>query len=211
MTGSSRIASRSRFWFLPLLSAGLFCLPLASSAATPTSTATLDSDGDGLYDVFEAQLGTNAFSKDTDGDSFEDKHELMTGWVPTSSAPIRMHKSVRINIKTQKLEMKVDGITIRSFPVSTGLPRTPTPKGTFSVLNKHPRAWSRSASLWMPYWMAFTGRGHGIHELPEWPGGRKEGQNHLGRPASHGCVRLGIGAAKELYEWSPIGMKILID
>lgn len=213
MTDSSRIA-----WLL-LWACG--CLFVSAAFVQPASAATLavnatttkdkpqDTDGDGLWDSFELQLGTNIYSKDSDGDSFEDKTEIFTGWSPTSSA--RMTKSLRINVKTQKMEMKVDGITIRSFPVSTGLSKTPTPKGTFTVLNKHPRAWSRSAKLWMPYWMGFTGRGHGIHELPEWPGGRKEGANHLGRPASHGCVRLGMGAAKELYEWTPEGTRVVVD
>lgn len=187
-----------------------FAFALPTSAATAAKVAPPpDTDGDGLWDSFETEIGTSIYFADSDHDGYDDKTELHTGWSPTSS--VRMTKSIRINIKTQRLEMKVDGITIRTHLVSTGLPRTPTPKGSFAVLNKHPRAWSRSAKLWMPYWMAFTTRGHGLHELPEWPGGRKEGANHLGRMASHGCVRLGIGAAKELYDWAPIGTKIHID
>ena len=37
---------------------------------------------------------------------------------------------------------------------------------------------------------------------------RKE--SHLGKPASHGCVRLGIGPAKELYDWAPIGTRVVV-
>ena len=57
----------------------------------------------------------------------------------------------------------------------------------------------------MPFWMQFTGMGHGIHELPEWPGGYKEGAAHLGIPVSHGCVRLGIGPAQTVYNWADKG------
>ncbi len=208
MTVSSRIAWLSLCLLLCSCSLA-FALPTSAATTTTKPAPPLDSDGDGLWDSFEMQIGTSPFATDTDGDSFDDKTEMYTGWSPTSTG--RMTKSVRINIKTQKLEMKVDGITIKTHIVSTGLPSTPTPKGSFAILNKHPRAWSKAAKLWMPYWMAFTTRGHGLHELPEWPGGFKEGANHLGRQASHGCVRLGVGAAKDLYDWAPIGTKILID
>jgi len=62
----------------------------------------------------------------------------------------------------------------------------------------------------MPYWMAFTGAGHGIHELPEWPGGAKEGAGHLGIPVSHGCVRLGVGPAGTIYGWANIGDAVYV-
>jgi len=85
-----------------------------------------------------------------------------------------------------------------------------TPTGTFKILNKAGRAYSRKYNLYMPYWMAFTGVGHGIHELPEWKSGYKEGANHLGIPVSHGCVRLGIGPAKTVFNWSSVGTPVVI-
>nr|MBP7133963.1 L,D-transpeptidase [Patescibacteria group bacterium] len=145
-----------------------------------------------------------------DQDSHKDFDEIYRGFSPTSSQAIVLEKAVAINLKTQQLEQKVMGIAIAAYPVSTGMPGRPTPLGTYRVLSKSPRAWSSSAKLWMPYWMHFSGRGHGIHELPEWPGGRKEGADHLGKPVSHGCVRLGVGTAKKIYEWSPIGTKITV-
>jgi len=52
--------------------------------------------------------------------------------------------------------------------------------------------------------------GYFIHELPYWPGGYREGENHLGIPVSHGCVRLGIGAAAKVYQFAAIGTKVVI-
>ena len=63
----------------------------------------------------------------------------------------------------------------------------------------------------MPYWMAFDNRGYGLHELPEWPGGYKEGASHLGHRVSHGCVRLGVGAAKKLYDWAEVGTLVIVQ
>jgi lipoprotein-anchoring transpeptidase ErfK/SrfK len=63
----------------------------------------------------------------------------------------------------------------------------------------------------MPYWMAIVPGGKfGIHELPEWPGGYKEGANHLGTPVSHGCVRLGVGPAQTVYNWADIGTPVVV-
>ncbi|MBP9762933.1 L,D-transpeptidase [Patescibacteria group bacterium] len=169
-----------------------------------------DVDGDGLVDRLELAFGADPLVKDTDADGYEDGVEVMGAFSPTSTVRTPLPRSIRINIAKQELTQNVLGIAIKKHIVSSGLPRTPTPIGTFRILQKHPRAWSSSAKLWMPYWMHFSGRGHGLHELPEWPNGRKEGASHLGKKASHGCVRLGVGSAKELYEWTSVGTPVIV-
>ncbi len=169
-----------------------------------------DSDADGLSDRLELAFGTDPLNPDTDGDTFKDGKEVTEAFSPTSSERIVLQKSLFVNIAKQEMSQNVMGIPIKTHIVSSGLPATPTPIGTFKILQKNPRAWSSAAKLWMPYWMHFSGRGHGFHELPEWPGGRKEGASHLGKKASHGCVRMGVGDAKEVYEWTPIGTPVTI-
>ncbi len=171
----------------------------------------MDYDRDGLSDRLELLFETDPMAPDTNMNGKLDGQEIRSGMSASSTVPFVLQKSLFVSLKKQQLEMRVNNIAIAAHPVSGGLPRTPTPVGTFKILQKHPRAWSNSAKLWMPYWMHFSGRGHGFHELPEWPGGRKEGENHLGRPASHGCVRLGIGAAKAVYDWSPVGTTVVIS
>jgi len=119
-------------------------------------------------------------------------------------------KYIDIDLKTQTLTAFQDKNPVYRFKVSSGKWTMPTPTGTFSIRNKTSRAYSSKYNLYMPYWMAFTGQGHGIHELPEWPGGSKEGAGHLGRPVSHGCVRLGVGAAETVYDWTNVGDKVYI-
>ncbi len=204
------IASSWRSWFL--LSCSAVVLVIAAPVYAATSTPdTLDTDNDGLIDILETRFGTDPTKKDTDGDTFEDGLEIQMAYSPTSSQPIRLEKTIFIKLKTQTMEKRVGGIAVKAFKVSSGLPGTPTPPGEYKVLNKNVRAWSKSAKLWMPYWMAFSTKGYGVHELPEWPGGKKEGANHIGKPASHGCVRLGVGPAKEMYDWAPIGTRIAIE
>lgn len=129
-------------------------------------------------------------------------------------------KYVEINLREQKLYRINGGTLEKVYRVSTGKWSTPTPRGTFTISYKHPRAYSAAFGLYMPYWMNFQGTStsgdvlrpgaYGLHELPEWPNGYKEGQSHLGTPVSHGCVRLGIGDASELYAWAHIDMPVVI-
>ena len=107
------------------------------------------------------------------------------------------------------MQLWENGYRSSSYLVSTGKWDMPTPLGEFKIWQKIPRAYSVTYELYMPWWMSFK-PGYGIHELPEWPSGYKEGVGHLGYRVSHGCVRLGIGPAKSVYDWAPIGTTVVI-
>ncbi len=120
-------------------------------------------------------------------------------------------KYIDINLSSQVMTIFESGKALDSYLVSSGKPGMETPKGSYQIRNKAPRPWSAAYGLYMPYWMALVPDGKfGIHELPEWPGGYKEGAAHLGRPVSHGCVRLGVGAAQRVYEWADIGTPVVV-
>lgn len=120
-------------------------------------------------------------------------------------------KYIDIDIASQTMVIFENGIALDAYLISSGKRGMDTPKGNFQVYNKAPKPWSKQYSLFMPNWMAITPDGkYGIHELPEWPGGYKEGANHLGIPVSHGCVRLGVGSAERVYAWAEIGTPIII-
>lgn len=130
-------------------------------------------------------------------------------------------KYIEVSLKNQRL-YRINGDTLeKTYVVSTGKWSTPTPKGTFTVGYKSPRAYSATFGLYMPNWMNLLGTpdgsdtalpvgSYGLHELPEWPNGYKEGQSHLGTPVSHGCVRLGVGDAAEMYAWTDEGTPVII-
>lgn len=120
-------------------------------------------------------------------------------------------KYIDINLSSQVLTTFQDGQVLNAYMISSGKRGMDTPKGTYKIENKTPRAWSKTYGLFMPNWMAIVPSGKfGIHELPEWPSGYKEGAAHLGTPVSHGCVRLGVGAAKTVYDWAPLGTPVVI-
>jgi hypothetical protein len=117
---------------------------------------------------------------------------------------------IEINLSEQTLYRFEGTNLIGTHSVSTGKWSMPTPVGEYSINNKDPRAYSQDYDLYMPYWMAFIGSEYGIHELPEWADGTKEGESHLGTPVSHGCVRLGRGDAQAVYDWAEIGTPVFI-
>ncbi|MEK7545976.1 MAG: L,D-transpeptidase family protein [Patescibacteria group bacterium] len=173
--------------------------------------AANDADGDGLSDGDEIARGTSPLAADTDGDGYADGQEIFNAYDPLDAAPKKIKKRIVISIDRQELTYYLGKSAVATRQVSTGRPGHPTPLGTYAILDKKPRAWSATAKLWMPYWMPFIGTKYGLHELPEWPGGKKEGEDHLGTPVSGGCIRLGVGAAKELYEWADVGTEVIIS
>lgn len=128
-----------------------------------------------------------------------------------TEAKIKDGKYIDINLRSQVMTIFENGQVLDAYMVSSGKRGLETPQGTFHIANKAPRAWSKAYGLYMPYWMALVASGQfGIHELPEWPSGYKEGAAHLGTPVSHGCVRLGVGPAERVYNWTEVGTPVVV-
>lgn len=120
-------------------------------------------------------------------------------------------KYIDLNLKSQIMAIFENGTLLDAYMISSGKKGMETSQGSFQIRNKARRPWSKAYGLYMPFWMALVPDGKfGIHELPEWPGGYKEGANHLGTPVSHGCVRLGIGPAERVWNWAEIGTPVII-
>jgi hypothetical protein len=120
------------------------------------------------------------------------------------------NKRVEVNIAEQKMRTFEDGELVGEFTVSTGKLDMPTPEGNFSVLSKYVMVYSNLADCWLPFWVGFTSDGlYGFHEVPVCRQGRK-GLDDLGKPASIGCVRLGLKDSQAFYDWVDIGTNIKI-
>lgn len=179
--------------------------------AEPLKITASDADSDGLNDSLEIKFKTNPLLADTDADGHSDFEEIDKAFDPLSTSTKKLAQKVEISLKKQLLTYYVAGQAWKEFPVSTGKASMPTPTGTFTVTNKVKKAWSKTYKLWMPFWLGLNRGGIGIHELPVWPSGYREGANHLGKPVSHGCVRLGIGPAQYLFERVDVGLQVFIS
>lgn len=128
------------------------------------------------------------------------------------TSPIQLasgEELIEIDLSEQILRLHQEKMIIKEYKISSGKKGMRTPRGNFQVLSKRKLVWSRTYGLYMPFALRFH-NGYFIHELPYWPGGYREGEAHLGIPVSAGCVRLGIGAAEEVYNFAEIGTKIAI-
>lgn len=124
-------------------------------------------------------------------------------------------KYIEVDLSDQTLKYFQEGKRVGTHRVSTGKWDTPTPIGSFAIKNKIPNAYSKVYDLYMEWWMAFTPDGsYGVHALPYWAlsggGKRYEGVNHLGSPASHGCIRQTLAEAKKLYRWADVGTTVIV-
>jgi hypothetical protein len=101
--------------------------------------------------------------------------------------------SIVIDKTTQRMTVSVNGEQRYAWAVSTGTVDYSTPAGTFTPSRlarvHYSREWDNAP---MPHAIFFTDAGHAIH------GSRAT--NHLGAPASHGCVRLAPRHASILFD-----------
>jgi len=99
---------------------------------------------------------------------------------------------VNIDKARQRMIVFVDGVEQYNWRVSTGLRGYSTPTGTYTASSMH-EMWN--SKEWddapMPHSVFFTKDGHAIHGSDE--------VKRLGKPASHGCVRLSTQNAAILY------------
>jgi lipoprotein-anchoring transpeptidase ErfK/SrfK len=109
----------------------------------------------------------------------------------TASGAWTARLDVDIDLSEQKMTVRLDARTLYYWPVSTARPGYRTPTGTFRPYRLE-RMWYSTIYDYapMPYSIFFYG-GYAIHGTTE--------ISRLGRPASHGCVRLHPENARLLY------------
>jgi len=97
----------------------------------------------------------------------------------------------KIDLSDQKMRVYVNGFPRHSWPVSTARRGYRTPVGTFRPGRMHKRYFSKKYhNSPMPHSVFFYG-GYAIHGTTA--------IKNLGRPASHGCVRLHPDNAARLF------------
>jgi lipoprotein-anchoring transpeptidase ErfK/SrfK len=105
----------------------------------------------------------------------------------TASAAVE----ARIDVKAQKMQVLVDGVQTYEWRVSTARKGYVTPKGDYKPQDMYKKYYSHKYhNSPMPYAIFYNG-GYAVH-----------GTNavaSLGKPASHGCVRLDTENAAKLY------------
>lgn len=114
---------------------------------------------------------------------------------------------VYIDLKEQNLRTLACDDTFRivlETKISSG---RVTPKGEFEILKKRKARTSVKYGGVMTYWNCITpNEAFGIHGLQD-----KSYEKHLGKPVSHGCIRISKAIEQEFYEIAVIGTKVVIN
>jgi lipoprotein-anchoring transpeptidase ErfK/SrfK len=107
------------------------------------------------------------------------------------TTPALAEVDIDISKKTQTMTVTIDGEQIGYWPVSTARKGYYTPTGTWHPYSLQLMHYSKKYdNAPMPNSIFFSG-GYAIHATPH--------VGNLGRPASHGCVRLSPHNASYLY------------
>lgn len=134
--------------------------------------------------------------------------DVLTPYLPVPG------KKIVVSIPEQRVRVYENGALLWDWPTSTGIKESPTATGVFQIISKVEKAYASQWDLWMPYFLgvyvAGGGVTNGFHELPILRNGQRLWAGNLGRPASYGCIILGIPEAETLYHWAEIGVLVVI-
>jgi len=116
---------------------------------------------------------------------------LLAGFAPLCGVALAKVR-ISIDLSAQQLTA-IRGDESVVWKISSGRRGYETPTGHYKVYRMEPDHHSDEYDQApMPYSMFFSPRGLAIHGTYE---------RGLGRPASHGCVRLSVANARRLYDW----------
>jgi len=117
---------------------------------------------------------------------------------PSVPAPMRR---VVVSIPDRKLALVENDEVVRVFPVAVGAPASPSPVGTFSIVNRvsNPTYYKPgtvvTAGPTNPVgtrWIGLSAKGYGIHGTDR--------PASIGFARSHGCIRLRNADIERLFE-----------
>ncbi|RNC28592.1 MAG: putative L,D-transpeptidase YkuD [Candidatus Dichloromethanomonas elyunquensis] len=109
-----------------------------------------------------------------------------------------MPYSIFISLSKKQLFLLRDRTVIKKYPIAIGKKQTPTPTGTYTVVNKVPRP----GGIFGVYWLGLSAPEYGIH-----------GNNNtasIGKEISSGCIRMYNDDVVELAGYISIGAAVTI-
>lgn len=111
-----------------------------------------------------------------------------------------MSYSITINTATHTLAIFNNGKLLKSYSVAIGKPSTPTPTGSYKIINKAVNPGGPFGSRWLG--LNIPAGGFGIHGTNT--------QSSIGKSVSHGCIRMFNNDVLEVYRLIPIGTVVKI-
>jgi hypothetical protein len=120
-------------------------------------------------------------------------------------------KTIVVDKSDQRVTLyKANGKPVKSFRCSSGViyPRV----GTYHVFGHDPASSALADNTHFYYFTKFAksdkGNNIGFHSNPQNPDGSVVGK--IGKPVSHGCVRLYKADAKFVFSWAVTGTRVVV-
>jgi len=115
-------------------------------------------------------------------------------------------RRIVISIPDRKLALIEDGKVVKIYQTAVGAPASPSPTGSFTVIQRIPNpTWYHAGKVVPPgknnpvgsRWIGLSEKGYGIHGTNA-PGS-------IGRNVSHGCIRMRNRDVEQLFELVKVG------
>jgi lipoprotein-anchoring transpeptidase ErfK/SrfK len=135
------------------------------------------------------------------------------GWIDARDTQSGITEyEMRVDISSRRLEVMRNGRVVRRMKTGVGEAGTPTPHGTFAVTDKVP--FTDAGSVYGCCALALTA--HQPHPGAGWSGGDRIAihatpvSSSIGRPVTHGCMRVPVQDARWLMSRIPLGTQVSI-
>jgi len=112
----------------------------------------------------------------------------------------RVQYKITVNRAAHTLSLFKDGRLFRTYPVAIGKMLTPTPKGTYRIINKALNPGGPYGARWLG--LSIPGGGYGIHGT--------NNPKSIGKNVSHGCIRMYNKDVMELFKYVTVGTPVRI-
>ncbi len=121
----------------------------------------------------------------------------------------RPARRVVVSIPDRKLAVVEADRVVRVFDTAVGAPRTPSPTGSYKIVQRIPDpTWYTKGKIVPPgknnplgpRWLGLNLKGYGIHGT--------NNPRSIGRNASHGCIRLRNRDIEALFEMVAVGDEV---
>jgi lipoprotein-anchoring transpeptidase ErfK/SrfK len=118
-------------------------------------------------------------------------------------------RRILVSIPDRKLVVMEAGQVVKVFQTAVGAPRTPSPTGSFKIVERIPDpTWYTKGRIVPPgksnplgpRWLGLSKKGYGIHGTNR--------PSSIGRDASHGCIRMRNRDVEELFDMVSVGDEV---
>ncbi|MDQ6746116.1 MAG: L,D-transpeptidase [Actinomycetota bacterium] len=135
------------------------------------------------------------------------------GWIPRPAAALsRVNWRLQVSLGERRLTVLLGGRPVERYTVAVGRPSAPTPTGRFSVTDR-----LNTGDPSGPYGCCILALSAlAPHAIQGWNGGNRIAIHStpetasIGKPVSHGCLRLSLPAGRWLLAHIPLGTPTII-